>query len=149
MYALIEVVGIIAGLFTTFSSIPQAVKVMKIQDASGLSLASLVVVDVGSLLWFVYAIGTKDNVLVGWQIISIVLNTLMIALKVKYDKQQVYCKLPNNTHLFDSHAVVIPNSCSANTNAFSTSFQRLPYTDTQSTLVSRTSSMQILQEHAV
>ncbi|MDE3110253.1 MAG: hypothetical protein KGL02_09960, partial [Acidobacteriota bacterium] len=53
--ALVNIVGIAAGIFTTCAFIPQLLKIRK-QGAGDLSYAMLAVYFVGVALWFVYGL---------------------------------------------------------------------------------------------
>ena len=118
------------------------VKVVRIKDASTLSLTSLTIVDVGSVLWLMYAIFTNDKILIGWQIISCILNTTIIILKIKLDNRPVYNKLPTT----ELQALVKPNYIQVTEDAISTSFK---YPTTEKSLSTRTSSIHLAQDYSV
>lgn len=87
-------IGYIAGVFTTFASIPQIYLAIKTKSTKDLSYSSLIVIDLGVALWALYGGLVKDIPLVVWDTIAFVLYTMLIILKIKYDKQK---ENPNET----------------------------------------------------
>ena len=57
---LVDYIGFIAALCTTFSFAPQLIKVLKTGDTSSLSLSMYVVFNLGVLLWLIYGILSND-----------------------------------------------------------------------------------------
>jgi MtN3 and saliva related transmembrane protein len=131
MHIFVEILGFIAGLFTTFSGIPQMFKIVKTKDVSALSLTSLVIVDFGSALWLFYAFLIRDDVLVGWQVVAIILNSTMIVLKLKYNTP---CSKKCTSPQTEMYTLVIPQR-SQNT----TDDQNMQFYNTRN-LILRTSS---------
>lgn len=77
----VEVLGLIAGAFTTISFVPQVVKTWKTRSAKDLSLKMLSVMSVGLSLWLIYGFVESS--------ISIILAnalTLVLALSLIFFK---------------------------------------------------------------
>lgn len=51
-----EIVGIVAGLLTLFTYVPQSVKTLRTRSTADLSLSTLVLLATSALLWVVYGI---------------------------------------------------------------------------------------------
>lgn len=138
MHMFVEILGFIAGLFTTFSGVPQMFKIVKTKDVSSLSLTSLIVVDVGSVLWLFYAFLIRDDVLVGWQVVSILLNSTMIILKIKYTTQyNTPCSKKCTPPQTEMYTLVIPQRSEQTTDDQNMQIYNTRY------LVSRTTSLAI------
>ncbi len=78
---MIEIVGIIAGILTTASFVPQVVKILKTNDAKSISLGMYTMFSAGVFLWLIYGF------LIG-SISMIICNavTLPLALVILYKK---------------------------------------------------------------
>ncbi|WP_223144986.1 SemiSWEET family sugar transporter [Teredinibacter waterburyi] len=80
-----EVIGLIAAICTTFSFAPQALKVIKTGDTSGLSLAMYVIFTFGVLLWIGYGLMREDAVIVLANVVTFVLAAIILFLKIRND----------------------------------------------------------------
>ncbi len=83
----IEVIGIVAGLCTSSSVIPQLAKTIKTKKASDVSLFMFVVLLTGNSLWVYYGIDKGDAPIIATNLLSISLNLGMLFLKFKYEKK--------------------------------------------------------------
>ena len=79
-----EIVGIVAGLCTSSSIIPQLVKTVKTKKAGDVSLFMFIVLLTGNSLWVYYGIDKGDVPIIATNIISILLNVAMLVCKCKY-----------------------------------------------------------------
>lgn len=57
---MITTVGFTAAAFTTLSFLPQAIKVIKTKNTSGISFSMYLMFTIGVFLWLVYGIATKQ-----------------------------------------------------------------------------------------
>jgi MtN3 and saliva related transmembrane protein len=80
-----QIVGYIAGLCTTFSAVPQIIKCYKAKSTQDLSYLTLGMVETGVISWTVYGVLNKDYPIILWNVVSVVINTMLLALKIKYD----------------------------------------------------------------
>lgn len=60
----VTTLGFIAATFTTFGSVPQAIKVYKTKETKDLSLWMFLMFSVGTLLWLIYGVFRRDIVLI-------------------------------------------------------------------------------------
>lgn len=80
----IEIIGIIAGLITTFGWVPQVLKVARERKAGDISLAATSAISAGVLLWTLY------GVLIGsWPVVlangaTFVFIASIIGMKLRY-----------------------------------------------------------------
>ena len=80
----IDIVGLVAGLTTTFSFIPQVIKTIRTKDTSSISLVMYVFYVSGIMLWFVYASLIHQPVIMFTNSFSFILGTTMLIMKIKY-----------------------------------------------------------------
>jgi MtN3 and saliva related transmembrane protein len=82
----IEIVGLIAATLTTSAYIPQVIKTWKTKDVSTLSLTMYIVMFLGVSMWFTYGILLKSVAIVIANIVTGILTSTLIYLKLKYRK---------------------------------------------------------------
>lgn len=79
-----EILGFVAGSLTTISVVPQVFKTWKKKDASDVSLRMFCILLAGVSLWTLYGFVIKDFPVILTNSVSVVLNSIMIVLKLKY-----------------------------------------------------------------
>lgn len=82
-------IGYIAGVCTTFGSIPQIIKCYQTKSTKDLSYITLGMFESGVILWTVYGALNKYYPIIIWNIISTMINTTLIFIKIKYDKNGI------------------------------------------------------------
>ncbi len=82
--SLLNIIGIVAALLTTLCWLPQTFKVIREKETRALSMPANVIFAVGVLLWLVYGIGIGDWPVIGANAISLVLVSVIIAMKLRY-----------------------------------------------------------------
>lgn len=80
----ITIVGLIAGLLTTMSFFPQAIKTWKMKETKDISLHMYVILCTGVFLWLVYGILIMDLPIIAANSISLILVSTMVFFKVRY-----------------------------------------------------------------
>jgi len=76
-----QLLGVVAGAFTTIAFLPQVLKTWRSKSAHDISLGMLAIFSVGLVLWLVY------GMLIGaWPIIVANSVTLVLALTILYFK---------------------------------------------------------------
>jgi len=78
-------IGLIATILTTTSTLPQIYKVYKTKSANDLSMIQLVVLAIGVLCWLLYGIEIKDVMVITANSISLAGLITLISLKKLYD----------------------------------------------------------------
>ena len=76
--------GLIGGLIIISGYFPQIVRLLKIKDSTGVSIAAWSVFLLGNLLLLIYAISTKDFVYITLEILSSSAILLIVILSLKY-----------------------------------------------------------------
>ena len=77
-------IGYVAALPTTFSSIPQIIRIYRLKESRDISLWTTFSLSVGILLWFIHGIVIGDLPVILANSISLGLSALMLGLVVKY-----------------------------------------------------------------
>lgn len=83
----IEVLGLVAGIFTSSSIIPQLITTIKKKKAADVSILMFAVLLVGNALWTYYGIKKEDIPIISTNVFSLVLNVMMLFLTIKYDRK--------------------------------------------------------------
>ena len=81
-----EILGLIAGVFTTFSLVPQLYRVLKLKSAREISLWFTVSMAFGNLLWLAYGALARLAPIILWNVISFLLAAGLVTAKLKYGK---------------------------------------------------------------
>lgn len=81
---MITLLGLIAGIITTSSFVPQLVKSWKTHHTKDLSLPMYLMLDLGILLWLLYGILTNDLPVLLANGVALILSTAIIILKIRY-----------------------------------------------------------------
>jgi MtN3 and saliva related transmembrane protein len=77
-------VGIIAGIFTAVSLLPQLIKLIRNKKAEDISLFFLIILFCGLALWIAYGFLREDVPIIATNIFSLIINAAMIVLGIKY-----------------------------------------------------------------
>ena len=77
-------VGYIAALLTTFSSVPQIIRVYRLKESRDLSLWTVSSLSAGVLLWVIHGIIIGDLPVITANVVSLCLSIFLISLVVKY-----------------------------------------------------------------
>lgn len=79
-----EILGLLAGFFTSGSLIPQIIQVFKNKSARDISLLFNLMFLTGGLLWLSYGIMDKLTPVIFWNALANVLVILLLIGKIKY-----------------------------------------------------------------
>ncbi len=80
----ITILGIIAATCTTFSFLPQAIKVIKTKQTKDLSLGMYTVFTIGVFFWLIYGIFLKEMPIIIANIITFIFAITILIMKIKY-----------------------------------------------------------------
>ncbi len=83
----IDILGIIAGICTSSSIIPQIVKTLKEKKAQEVSVFMFIVLMTGNALWIYYGFEKSDIAIITTNFFALVLNIVMIVLKFRYKEK--------------------------------------------------------------
>jgi len=80
----ITVLGIIAGMLTTVSFVPQVIKTVRTRDTKSLSLTMYLISCTGILLWLVYGALLNNIPILAANGVTLALASTILFLKLKY-----------------------------------------------------------------
>ncbi|MBU2995411.1 SemiSWEET transporter [Cellulophaga baltica] len=81
-----EVIGVLAGVFTTIAVLPQIVKAVKTQKVSDISPFMYIILCIGVGMWTIYGVMKKDWPIIITNGISLVFNSVMLYILITQDK---------------------------------------------------------------
>ena len=79
-----EAIGIVAGICTSASLLPQLVKIIREKKAENISYFMLGILMAGLIGWIWYGILKKDPPIIATNCFSFLVNVLMIVFTIKY-----------------------------------------------------------------
>jgi MtN3 and saliva related transmembrane protein len=77
--------GVLAGILTTISFVPQLLKTWRTKSAKDMSLPMLMSFCAGVFLWLVYGILIQSIPVILANLITLILALIILGLKLKYD----------------------------------------------------------------
>ncbi len=77
-------IGTIAAILTTGSFLPQAIKIIKTKDTSGISLIMYLMSVTGIFLWAVHGYFIQDMALMVANTFTFILAAIILFYKIKY-----------------------------------------------------------------
>lgn len=81
---MLNIIGMIAGLLTTLSFLPQVVKTLKTHSTKDLSLTMYTLFTCGVLMWLIYGIGLRQLPIIIANSVTLILAFLLLFAKIKY-----------------------------------------------------------------
>ncbi|WP_452223487.1 SemiSWEET family sugar transporter [Lacinutrix chionoecetis] len=81
-----DIIGILAGIFTTVAVLPQIIKAVKTKKVEDVSTFMFVILCLGVGLWTVYGIMKKDWPIIITNGISCILNGIMLYIVLTQNK---------------------------------------------------------------
>ena len=82
----VQIVGLIAGVFTSVSSIPQLIKIIKEKKVEDLSVGMVIVLISGIAIWVYYGILRNDWPVILTNSFSFIINIILLILYKIYKK---------------------------------------------------------------
>ncbi|MFT3728294.1 MAG: SemiSWEET family transporter [Terricaulis sp.] len=83
----IEVIGLVAGFISAFSYAPQAYKIVRDGDASGVSALTYAMVLCAALMWFSYGVFRAAPSIMLWNAVAAAMAGLVLTLKLRQPKK--------------------------------------------------------------
>lgn len=80
----VTLIGLLAGICTTISLLPQAIKCWKEKKTRDLSLGMYIIFTIGVLLWLVYGLYRQDLPMILANAVSSVLAAFILFMKIKH-----------------------------------------------------------------
>ena len=82
----LDTLGLVATSFTTASFAPQAWRIWRTRDVSGISLVTYLILTMGLVLWLIYGLLKGDLPLVVANSVMVVLTTAITLMKIVFSK---------------------------------------------------------------
>jgi MtN3 and saliva related transmembrane protein len=79
-------IGYVAGLCTTFSLVPQVLRIVRLRSARDVSIEMYLLFSLGTLLWLGYALALHSWPMIVWNVISFLLGATIVMLKLRFDR---------------------------------------------------------------
>ena len=80
----IQILGLVAGAFTVFASLPQIIKIIKTKQTKDISLPMYIILSFGILLWIIYGIIPSQASILITNIVFEIFNLTILFLKIKH-----------------------------------------------------------------
>jgi MtN3 and saliva related transmembrane protein len=80
------IIGIVAGICTSISLLPQLVKLIRTKKADDISLFYLIILFIGLGFWIWYGVLRSDLPIIVTNSFSILVNGIIIVLGIRYKK---------------------------------------------------------------
>lgn len=82
-----QLLGLIAGCFTTIAFVPQVIKTIREKSGVGLSWGMTIIYFTGVILWFLYGIMRGDIPILISNAVAVMLNATLVFFKIKYSRR--------------------------------------------------------------
>ena len=82
--SMITIIGLVAAACTTFSFVPQALRIIRIRETRDISLLMCVSLEAGIFLWFVYGILLGNIPIMLANGITLIFTTIVLMLKIRF-----------------------------------------------------------------
>lgn len=79
-----QLLGLVAGSFTTIAFLPQVIKTWKSRSAKDLSLGMFSLFCLGVLLWLIYGIQVKDIPVIIANMVTLLLASSLLFFKLRF-----------------------------------------------------------------
>lgn len=83
MEHLVTLTGVVAGILTTLSALPQVIKTYRSRHTKDLSLGMLAMLATGVLLWSVYGVFIDEPTIIVANVVSFMLVFYVLVMKIR------------------------------------------------------------------
>ncbi len=77
-----EIIGLIAGFLTAFSSVPQSIKIIKLKKSDSVSTATFLMLTASYALWLIYGFLLGLISIIIWNIVGLAFGISILILKL-------------------------------------------------------------------
>lgn len=85
---MIDIIGFVAGIFTSINIIPQVIQSIKTKKVEDISLTMYVIYDLGLILWVTYGILIHSWPVTIMDGFACITSLVMTYIKIKYNKNR-------------------------------------------------------------
>jgi len=79
-----DLIGYIAAVLTTFSLLPQIIRIWKLKEARDISLFMPLMTSAGSILWLFYGILINETPIIAANAVSLLFSLTVLFITIKY-----------------------------------------------------------------
>lgn len=79
-----DIIGFVAGAFTTVALLPQAVKAWKTKHTKDVSSEWILILTIGVFLWLLYGILINSMPIIAANSLTLILALIVLILKIRY-----------------------------------------------------------------
>lgn len=83
----LTILGLVAATLTTFSFVPQLVKVVRTRSADDLSYGMFGAFSIGIVLWLIYGVLRDDLPVIVANVVTLLLSVAILVLKYTYSRR--------------------------------------------------------------
>ena len=80
----IKILGLAAGTITSITFLPQVMHIWKTKSAKDLSLAMLLLLMLGVLMWLSYGLIIKDAAIIYTNSMVLIMSIILLVFKIKF-----------------------------------------------------------------
>jgi MtN3 and saliva related transmembrane protein len=80
----LEIIGILAGICTVLSFLPQVIKIYRLRSAEAISLPMYVIFCIGEVLWIFYGILLKAPAVIMTNVMILLLSSIILVMKIMW-----------------------------------------------------------------
>ncbi|MHB8109721.1 MAG: SemiSWEET family sugar transporter [Syntrophorhabdaceae bacterium] len=84
LYDLADYIGYAAACFTTFSLLPQILRIRKLKEAKDVSISMPLMVATGSVLWFIYGLVIWSFPVMAANAVALIVALITIVFAIRY-----------------------------------------------------------------
>lgn len=83
MISSVTLIGLTAGLCTTFAYVPQVIKTCKTQSTEDISLGMFLIMVIGTILWLIYGILAGDLPVIAANAVTLIFASTILYFKIR------------------------------------------------------------------
>jgi MtN3 and saliva related transmembrane protein len=83
----VELLGLVAGMISTFAALPQMVKIIRTRRAEDVSLVMFLMAFTGAVMWAAYGFLKPAASIVFWNVVAVVQMGSIIVIKLVTDRR--------------------------------------------------------------
>ena len=80
----IEILGLVAGTITSFTFLPQVIKIWQTKSAKDLSIMMLLLLMLGVVLWLIYGLVVMSAAIIYTNSMVLAMSLIMLYFKLRY-----------------------------------------------------------------
>jgi uncharacterized protein with PQ loop repeat len=79
-----EILGIVAGFGTTFTGVPDLIKMFKRRSSQGINPTMAAIMGVFQIVWVYYGLLIASRPVIAWNVVAVVINFMVVRAYFKF-----------------------------------------------------------------